>query len=141
MPPHRLLRGPLLHALHAWPLTVPVLACDLRSRFLVKERVGTGYRAIARNGRVLLATDAPLHELTGQPAQLRLQDWQRATLPGDQPETYGVLLCLRRNLRPSLDQLLLTHLVATPEEGYDLVLDVGGGLSLEVRAPRSGKAP
>ena len=87
--------GPLLASPQALPLTLHTRLCDLRTRFLPKGAVRQGHRAIARNGRVLLATDRPLAELADRPAQVRLQVWHRAILPGDAPAPYGILLCVR----------------------------------------------
>src|SRR5205823_14428060 len=90
-----LLQGSLLTKDGSWPLLLCARLCDLRPRFLVKQRVGPGYRAVARNGRVLLASDRQLVELIGCTAWVRIQTWHRALLPGDRPEPYGILLCIR----------------------------------------------
>src|SRR5262245_62037945 len=89
-----LLSGPLVESA-GWPLVLHPALCDLRPRFLAKGQVGRGGRAVARNGRVLLAADRPLPELAGRAAHVRLQTWHRALLPGDPPEPHGILLCLR----------------------------------------------
>jgi hypothetical protein len=127
-----LLWGPLLASPQALPLTVHARLCDLRTRFLPKGMVGRGYRAIARNGRVLLAMDRPLAELVDQPVQARLQVWHRAILPEDALEPYGILLCVRC-ARLSALPLYATRLVAAPEASFALAVDLGGGRVLEFR--------
>jgi hypothetical protein len=102
----------------------------LRPRLLAKGRAGRGYRAVARNGRVLVASDLPLEELGGRIAQVRLQTWHRAILSGDPFEPYGVLLCLRSRHGPSGRPLYETQLVRAGNGRFDLELDVGGGMSL-----------
>src|SRR4051812_28608096 len=103
-PPFRhLLGGPALDAGTPWPLVLRAVLCDLRPRFLPKGVVGAGHRAVARNGRVLLCSDRPAAELAGQVARVRLQTWHRAILPGDVPEPYGILLCVRGTGRGGAD--------------------------------------
>jgi hypothetical protein len=121
--------GPLLDAAVALPITLPTRLGDLRPRFLSKGMVGRGYRAVARNGRVLLAGDRPLAELTDQVVRLRLQTWHKAILPGDRPEPYGLLLCVRR---AAVDALYVARLTPRCEE-FVLAMDVGGGMALEIR--------
>ena len=128
-----LLRGPLWLATRSWPLTLNACLCDLRSRFLPKDRVGRSYRAIARNGRVLLASDKTLEELAGWIARVRLQTWHKAILPDEQPEPYGILLRLGAlDHRAELD-VYGTRLASASQEACELALDVGGGLRLEFR--------
>ena len=67
-PPDGLLSGPLSRA-GTWPILLRVRCCDVRPVFLPKGRVGRHYRAVARNGRVLLASDRGL------------ASWNRATSP------------------------------------------------------------
>jgi hypothetical protein len=100
---------------------------DLRPRFLAKCRVGRGHRSIARNGRVLLASDCALEELAGAAAQVRLQVWHRQILPGDRAEPYGYLLSIRRS-GPGLPNAVFwdLRLVALPAAQPHLLLDVGG---------------
>jgi hypothetical protein len=102
----------------------------LRPRLLAKGRAGRGYRAIARNGRVFLASDLPLEELTGRVAQVRLQTWHRAILPTDAFEPYGILICLRCRPGPSGRRLYETQLVQAGTGRFELGLDLGGGMSL-----------
>jgi hypothetical protein len=135
LPPEvgQFLSGPLASA-GPFPLALRALLCDLRPRFLVKGAVGRGFRAVARNGRVLLASDLPLADLAGRTARVRLQTWHKAILPEDPPEPYGVLLCVRGEPRPDGDPCYLTRLerkAPFPEESHpDLILDVGGGMVL-----------
>jgi hypothetical protein len=125
-----LLWGPLF-ASQALPLRLHALLCDLRPRFLPKGRVGQTYRAIARNGKVLLATDRSLDDLADQPAQVRLQVWHRAILPGDQAKPYGILLCMRNKSGSVITPMYRTRLIRSPAANGALALDVGGGLVLE----------
>lgn len=126
-----LLAGPLAAA--AGPLLFLALLCDPRRRFIPKGSAGRGYRAVARNSRVLLASDLPLAELAGRVARLRLQTWHRAVLPGDRPTAYGLLLCVRCTGVPPVSPRHVTRLVRTPEAPFDLALALGGGLVLEFR--------
>ena len=132
----RLLRGPLA-ASDAWPLTFTATLCDLGPRFLVKCGVGRGYRAIARNGRVLLASDLPPTELTGRPVRVRLQTWHKAILAGDVPSPYGLLVCLRSpegEVPPEYE----AQLVRQPGGSVPLAIEVGGGSLLEFRRRQRG---
>src|SRR2546430_462650 len=52
------------------------ILCDLRPRFIPKCRVGRGYRAVARNGRILLASNMPMDLLIECEANVRLQPWR-----------------------------------------------------------------
>src|SRR5262249_26159864 len=125
-----LLAGPLVES-GPFPLSLVVLLGDLRPRFLPKCRVGSGYRAVARNGRVLLASDLPVPELTGLTAWVRLQTWNRAILQGDRPEPYGVLLCVRQCDGPVAQPVRTARLLAAKEATAEAFhLDVGGGLVL-----------
>jgi hypothetical protein len=126
--------GPLFTSPLVLPLSLNVRLCDLRSRFLAKGRVGRGYRAIARNGRVLFAADHPLAEWVNRPAQVRLQPWHRAILQGDRAEPYGILLCVRTPPPSAPQANYTTRLVETPDASFALAVGVGGGLALEFRA-------
>jgi len=125
-----LLRGQLLGKHPALPLTLRVQLDDLRPRFLPKCQIGRGYRAIARNGRVLLASDRPLTDLIGQGLRLRIGVWHRAILTGDRPEPYGVLLCIRAAVGAVDEPIFSARLMAGPADSADLALDVGGGQAL-----------
>jgi len=126
-----LLRGLAWPRGRAWPLTLRVRCCDLRPRFIPKGRVGRSYRAIARNGRVLLASDVTLQNLVGRIARLRMQTWHAAVLPGDRPAPRGILLVLRTSDEETAAfECRLSRLSAEP---FDLAIDVGGGSRLEFR--------
>ncbi len=127
-----ILRGPLLDAAGILPLTVPAILCDLRPRFIAKCKVGRGYRAVARNGRVLLACDRPLAELVGREARVRFQVWHRALLPGDCPEPYGVLVYVDIRHLGGSERRYHTRLAKAAESAADLILDVGGGFNFEL---------
>jgi hypothetical protein len=88
---------------------------------------------VARNGRVLLASPVPLAELNGQILRVRFQVWHRRILPGELPESYGILFCVdERPLDPSVS-VYTTGLIKRGSETFDLSLDVGGGLNVEFR--------
>jgi hypothetical protein len=122
-----LVGGPLAGAA-PWPFAAQALLCDLRSRFLPKGTVGAGHRAVARNGRVLLCSDRPLDTRAGRLVRVRLQTWHRAILPGDAPQPYGVLLCVR-GAAPAPHLPLFATELRTPGEA-ELWLDLGGRLRL-----------
>ena len=125
------LSGPLWTTNRVWPLLLHARLCDLRPRFRTKSIGGCGFRAVARNGRVLLASDIFLSELTGRLVRVRLQTWHKVILPGDPPEPYGILLCARTLPHAGNEPHYTTRLAASSEEPFDLALDVGGGLRLE----------
>jgi hypothetical protein len=132
-----LLQGPLLERVGSLPFTIRVVLGDVRRRFIPKGPAGRGYRAVARNGRVLLASPLPLAGLVDLEVRLRFQVWHRAILPGDPPEPYGVLLCvtaaLTRDGRRNENGLYRAQFVKQLEESCELTLEVGGGLSLAFR--------
>jgi len=123
-----LLRGSLPEGT-PWPLTLRVVLCDLRPRFLPKGRAGRGCRAISRNGRLLLCSEVPLADLAGLPAQVRLQTWHKAILPGDVPEPYGLLLCVRPADEGS-GPLGKCCLASSRDAVGEVLLEVGGGMTL-----------
>jgi hypothetical protein len=129
-----LLTGSLL-ADASWPLLLRVRLCDLRLRFLDKGRAGNGFRAVARNGRVLLCSDRAVNELAGRETWLRLQTWHKIHLPGDKPMPFGILLCTgeadKHRGRSGEMPRFITRLVAVGQSRGELCLDVGGRLSLE----------
>jgi hypothetical protein len=129
-----LISGPLVEPIRL-PMTLPALLCDLCPRFIPKSQVGRGYRAVARNGRVLLASDLPLPELAGVQAQVRLQIWHKVILPDDPPSPYGLLLCIRTGKGADSPVLYRTRLVrrsgSAGPTSAGLTLDVGGGMELE----------
>jgi hypothetical protein len=111
------------------PLMFSARMCDLRPRFLPKGQAGRGYRAIARNGRILLASEVSLAELAGRTVRVRVQTWHRAILPGDPPEPYGLLLCVRcEEVKAEYEARLVRW--GQTEEGA-LTIEVGGGIGLQ----------
>jgi hypothetical protein len=130
--------GPLLESLGSDSVCFRAVLCDLSPRFIPKCRVGRGYRAVARNGRVLLASNMPLESLRDREAEIRLQTWRKVILPGDTPEVYGVLMCARRvvpGCRSWLEQqagkmILQSQLVKSCRSSIDLAVNVGGGTIL-----------
>jgi len=130
MQPISLPRGQVLGEHPALPLTFRVQLDDLRPRFLPKCQIGRGYRAIARNGRVMLASDRPLTNLIGQEVRLRIGVWHRAIMTGDRPEPYGILLYVRAAVGPGNEPIFSARLMTGPPDSADLALDVGGGKAL-----------
>jgi hypothetical protein len=121
------IRGPLLDA-DATRLTLRVVLCALRPALIAKGTVGRHHRAVSRNGRVLLASAAPLDGLAGQTVRLNVSVWHRATLPGDQPEPFGVLLAAWPERGPAPPGEPCYHAVVTeapPPDGA-LHIDLGG---------------
>ncbi len=135
-----LLCGPLAGQ-GGWPLSVRAVLCDLRPRFLAKSCGGRDYRWVSRNGKILLCADRPLDEVSRCACAVRFQTWHRALLPGDRPQAYGVLFCVRSAPRDAAASvadagpatIFSTRLVTPPEFAGQLALDVGGGLVLEFR--------
>jgi hypothetical protein len=81
----------------------------------------------------LLASHLPLPELVGRVVQLRLQTWHKVILAGEAPREWGILLCTR----PSAERPMYeTRFVRQPEAGFDLALELGGGLTLEFSRAR-----
>jgi len=130
-----LISGPLLESGDRQSICFRAILGDLRSRFIPKGQIGRGYRAIARNGRVLLASMQPLDQLIGREADIRLQAWRKVILPGEEPEIFGVLICvqgfedssyLNRSQKHEIFHVRLSDDAASAE----ITLDVGGGSTL-----------
>lgn len=128
-----LLRGPLLETA-GWPIPLAAVLDDLGRSFLPKGRDGRGYRAVARNGRILLASDRPVAELAGQAVCMRLQTWHRRVLPQDPPTPRGILLVVRGDDGPRTTPIYEACLVREAEAPFALALDVGGRLVLVFRS-------
>jgi len=115
-----------------------VALCNLRPRFIPKGRVGRGFRAVARNGRILLAANRPLEALEASIAAVRIQPWRKVILPGEKPELFGILICARSSdpenhaglNRPARELVYQARLSADAEASADLAMDVGGGMAL-----------
>ena len=130
-----IISGPLLKLAGPESLRFQAVLCDLRPRFIPKCRVGRGYRAVSRNGRVLLATNSPMDELIEREVEIRLQPWRKVILPGQRPEIYGVLMCTRCLDSDHLSGLKNeaaydSCLVKEAQSAANLAVDVGGGMSL-----------
>jgi hypothetical protein len=111
------------------PLIFSARMCDLRPRFLPKGRAGRGYRAIARNGRILLASEVDLPEVADRTVRVRVQTWHRAILPDDPLEPYGLLLCVRcEEVRAEYEARLVRW---GQKEKSALTIEVGGGMGLQ----------
>jgi len=142
-----LLTGPLCST-GPWPYHGYARCCDLRPRFRAKSlflspRKGSrevGYRAIARNGRVLLCADRPMEELPGRLVFVRLQTWHRVYLPGEAPLPHGILLCVRSmdiphraDAGPPKGAAFCFEMCRRPhaEAQGELRIEVGGGKILD----------
>lgn len=125
----------------AWPLVLTASLCDLRTRFLAKGGVGSSCRAIARNGRVLLASPWPLGETAGRLARVRLQTWHRALLPGDPPRPHGILLCLHAPVRRETGPVPAVRIVPEVPPDARLGLDLGGLRFLVFEQPDAAAGP
>ena len=128
--------GPLLESLGSDSVYFHAVLCDLSPRFIPKCRVGRGYRAVARNGRVLLASNMPLELLIEREVAIRLQPWRKIILPGDTPEFYGALMYVRcpdasRSSFIQVTKMVLQgQLVRGCRGPFELAVDVGGGMTL-----------
>jgi hypothetical protein len=129
-----LMWGPLVPPDDSRPLRILARFCDVRARFLAKGKVGRSHRYIARNGRVLLATDLLLAELAGRIVEMRFQVWHRAILREAPAEPYGVLLVVRGSPSRLKGVLYNTRLVDKPAQPYALALALGGETVLEFTA-------
>jgi hypothetical protein len=140
-----LLHGQLMDRVASLPFTIRVILGDLRVRFLAKGRAGRGHRAVARNGRVLLASQVPIEELVDTEVRLRFQVWHRRFLPGAPAEPWGILLCTApvnsQASGGSEDVIRRARLAKQLGSADDLGLEVGGGLivAFGVCLPRSAR--
>lgn len=126
-----LLAGPLC-SMTQWPYNLHACCCDLRPRFLVKQTIRSGCRAVSRNGRVLLCADRPVEELSGRFVRVRLQTWHRSYLPGDVPQPHGVLLYVRSLASDERKvPVFEMHLRPLVEAKGELRIAVGGGIMLD----------
>jgi hypothetical protein len=136
-----LLRG--TRAIAGLPIAVDAYLGDLRPRFLYKGLAGRGHRYVARNGRVLLATERRLDEWVDCLARVRIQPWRRAILPGDRPELYGILIWIGATAATKENSRRVVYraqLVKSQDVAVEIALDMGGGLVIEFkRCP--GNAP
>jgi hypothetical protein len=82
--------------------------------------------------------------MIGRASRVRFQTWHRSVLPGDPPEAYGILFCVRpigpasSEAAAPADAVFDTRLVSTPDLSRGLILDVGGGMFLQFRPARDG---
>ena len=131
-----LISGPLLESGDRQLICFRAILGDLRPRFIPKGQIGRGYRAIARNGMVLLASRYPLGELIGREADIRLQAWRKVILPGEKPEIFGVLICVQGFEdssylnRSQKHEIFHARLSDTDVASAEITLDVGGGSTL-----------
>jgi hypothetical protein len=152
-PALELLQGPLWLSRGSLPIGLTAVVCDLQPRFIPKGRAGRGFRAIARNGRVLLASHFPFDQLKARCWSIRFQLWNRIILPGQPAEPFGLVCWVGMKPLPFMPSsegigdpgrletgpttegrpVFGTQLVRNPEEGFDLTVDVGGRTLWEFR--------
>jgi hypothetical protein len=131
-----LLRGPLT-AMGTWPLLLAAKWCNLRPAFLPKGQVGRHFRAVSRNGRVLVASDMPLEAMSGRVVSARFQTWHKAILPEELPVAWGVLLCIRAERGSGAAPMYEARLVHEGQDDSALILEVGGLRVLEINSLHS----
>src|SRR5262249_55522494 len=119
-----LLSGPLWSKSRRLPLTLNARLCNVRPRFIPKGQVGSGFRAISRNGRVLLASNEPIAELIGKLARVRLQVWHAGILPGDRPEPQGILLVIRASADDQKAFIYQTELAPLSASRFELSIEL-----------------
>lgn len=112
------------------PVLLDVELCSLNGAFIPKGRVGRHYRAISRNGLILLLSPQPLNNYQDSLVQLRMSVWHRASLPGQTPSPWGILLCVRdRHFPPDekpTQSLLKATLAPARHPSAKIALDLGG---------------
>jgi len=104
---------------------------DLGRAFIPKGGVGRHYRAVSRNGRVLLATDRPLEECGNRIVWLRIACSHRQILSDDESCQWGVLLVAwtppelsaAASPRPVVYE---AHISRDLAPGAELSIDLGG---------------
>jgi hypothetical protein len=131
-----LIRGPSLESVDSQSICFRAILGDLRPRFILKGQIGRGYRAIARNGRILLVSRLPLDELIDREAAIRLQPWRKVILPGEKPEIFGILICVQDSEdcsylnRSQKHEIFHVRLSDADVASAEIALDVGGGSTL-----------
>lgn len=129
-----LLNGRMLERPGAVPaagLCLRAVLCDWGRAFIAKGMVGRHYRAISRNGRVLLASDRPLVELKDRLLRLRITHWHRQILPGKSPSPWGLVLSAWTLVEQAEDAsprptVYRAHVSRVPLPQADLSIDLGG---------------
>lgn len=119
-----------------WPLSFAVRLCALRPAFIPKGKWGRGFRAVARNGRILLACHAPVDRLAGEVAEARLQTWHRAVGPSVRGAC-GILMCVRAGPAGYPGTHFIGCLSRGLDERREAGLELGGGRFLVLRGPPS----
>lgn len=129
-----LLGGPLASVDAGWPLCLRALACGLSNVFRIKPSETRGYRAVARNGRVLVASRLPLNDLKDRTVSLRIQTWNRRILPGDAAQPWGIVVCIGDELKHSDPSgRYRMSVLAQPPVDAALHIELGGRKWLEFR--------
>jgi hypothetical protein len=126
-----LIWGHRLESANSEAIVFHAILCDLRPRFIPKGRVGRSFRAISRNGRILLISRIPLDELLGREVVIRLQPWRKVILIGDKPVLFGILMCVQDSytaspLDPMTTEILQARPLDSPLAPGEIVMDVGG---------------
>lgn len=65
---------------------------DFGASLIAKGKVGRHFRAISRNGLVLWMSALPMSECCDAMLRLRISIWHRASLPGERPSPWGLLV-------------------------------------------------
>lgn len=76
-------------------LSIETTLPPLSPAFLPKGQMGRHFRAVSRNGQVLLMSPQPLGEMEHRRVRLRVSIWHRAHLPREAPGPWGLLLFAR----------------------------------------------
>ena len=69
----------------------------LAPAFESKGRIGRHFRAVSKNGQVLLLTPREAGEMEDAITRLRLSIWHRPNHSGEKPEPWGISLCALAN--------------------------------------------
>jgi hypothetical protein len=121
-----LLGGRLASVDAGWPLCLRVVSCGLGNVFRIKPSETRGYRAVARNGRVLVATRLPLTDLKDRTVTLRIQTWNRRILTGDPARPWGILLCIEDVVKHDARPHDRVSVLSQPPANAALHIELGG---------------
>src|SRR6185437_14402396 len=86
---------------------------DFGASLIAKGKVGRHFRAISRNGLVLWMSALPMSECCDAMLRLRISIWHRASLPGERPSPWGLLVYVEPCPSAAPDS------VSPPESVYD----------------------
>lgn len=92
-------RGPLWREIeNSWRTSHWLEAAlpPLGAAFISKGKIGRHFRAVSRNGMVLLIGAEQHAEISAARMRLRMSIWHRAHLPNEAAEPWGILLYAQR---------------------------------------------